>query len=32
VKAWRSEMAHQLIFAGIELAAASSQEASLIEN
>lgn len=32
VKAWRSEMARQLVFAGVELAAASSQEASLIEN
>jgi len=32
VKAWRSEMASQLIFAGVELAAAPSQEVSRIEN
>jgi hypothetical protein len=32
VKAWRSEMARQLVFAGVELAAASSPEPSLIEN
>jgi hypothetical protein len=32
VRAWRSEMARQLIFAGVELAAASTQQESLIEN
>ena len=31
VRAWRSEMAHQLIFAGVELAAASTPQESLIE-
>jgi hypothetical protein len=32
VRAWRSEMARQLIFAGVDLVAASRQQESLIEN